>query len=253
MNAVRVPVVAFAFAILIFVGLQSRAGQDPTTLRVQTPATDMTLALALAATQQAQPTDRELMQRYIGGDGDAFAAILERYRNEVYNFLVHFTGDTALADDVFQETFLQLHISAATFDTKRELKPWLFTIAANKARDALRSRSRRRVLPMDAIVGGRNGDRLRYGDLVPANVPAPDEAMSTREMRQAVRSIVDKMPENLRAVLLLCYFHEFSYQNIADILNVPLGTVKARIHYAVKDFAKRWKATLKQSSPQPRS
>ena len=193
--------------------------------------------------ERTQPDDGELLRRYLDGDGDAFAALMERYRKELYNFLVRFTGDAALAEDVFQEAFLQLHISAGAFDPTRRLKPWLFTIAANKARDAMRSRWRRQAAPLDATVGRGEGDRISYADLMPAQIPSPDDAMLNLEVRQAVQKIVDKMPENLRVVLLLSYFHEFPYKEIADMLNVPLGTVKSRLHAAVRYFAKAWKAT----------
>lgn len=191
-------------------------------------------------------SDSDLLRRYLAGDGDAFGALMERYRKELYNFLVRFTGDQALAEDVFQETFLQLHISAGAFDTSRRLKPWLFTIAANKARDAMRSRWRRQAAPLDATVGRQDGDRTSYADLMPSNIPAPDESMLNLETRQAVQNIVEKMPENLRVVLLLSYFHEFPYKEIAEILDVPLGTVKSRLHAAVRYFAKQWKATAER-------
>lgn len=198
------------------------------------------------ADERTQLGDSELLRRYLEGDADAFAALMERYRKELYNFLVRFTGDQALAEDVFQETFLQLHISAAAFDPTRRLKPWLFTIAANKARDAMRSRWRRQAAPLDATVGRGDGDRTSYADLMPSHVPSPDDAMLNLETRQAVQNIVDKMPENLRVVLLLSYFHDFPYKEIADILDVPLGTVKSRLHAAVKHFAKAWKAAAER-------
>ncbi len=190
--------------------------------------------------------DTELLKRYLEGDSESFAVLMERYRKELYNFLVRFTGDHALAEDVFQETFLQLHISAGTFDPTRKLKPWLFTIAANKGRDAMRSRWRRQAAPLDAAVGRHEGDRTSYADLMPANIPSPDEAMLNLETRQAVQTIVDRMPESLRVVLLLSYFHEFPYKEIAEILDVPLGTVKSRLHAAVKHFARQWKATAER-------
>ena len=192
--------------------------------------------------EKTQPDDGELLRRYLDGDGDAFAALMERYRKELFNFLFRFTGDAALAEDVFQEAFLQLHISAGAFDPSRRLKPWLFTIAANKARDAMRSRFRRQAAPLDATVGRGEGDRISYADLMPAQIPSPDDAMMNLEARQAVQRIVDTMPENLRVVLLLSYFHEFPYKEIADILNVPLGTIKSRLHAAVRHFARAWKA-----------
>ena len=193
------------------------------------------------------PTDADLLRHYTEGDEHAFAALMRRYRRELFNFLARFTGDHALADDVFQETFLQLHLSAASFDPARRLKPWLFTIAANKARDAMRSRRRRQAAPLDAAIQG-DQDESTYASLMPADIPLPEEALSNFETRQSVQKIVDELPDNLRSVLLLSYFHELPYKDIADILSVPLGTVKSRLHAAVKQFAEKWKRVHTESS-----
>lgn len=187
------------------------------------------------------PKDHELLQRHLAGDAGAFGELIKRYERELYNFLVRFTGDRALAEDVFQETFLQLHISAPTFDPERRLKPWLFTIAANKARDALRSRGRRQAAPLDAVVSGDESERTSYIDLLEGGLPAPEEHLSNQETRQAVQRIIRDMPENLQLVLLLNYFHGFQYKQIADMLNIPVGTVKSRLHAAVNHFARKWK------------
>jgi RNA polymerase sigma-70 factor (ECF subfamily) len=186
-------------------------------------------------------SDNDLLRRYLDGDSGAFQQLVERYQRELMNFLVRFTGDAALAEDVFQEAFLQLHISGGSFDFKRALKPWLFTIAANKARDAMRSRWRRQAAPLDAAVYGGEDEQTSYASLMPSNIPAPNESLENQETRDAVQKIVRKMPENLRMVLILSYFHEFPYQEIAEILGVPLGTVKSRLHAAVKHFANEWK------------
>ena len=140
-----------------------------------------------------------------------------------------------------------MHISAGNFDLSRRLKPWLFTIAANKARDAMRSRSRRQAAPLDAIVAGGSDGQATYASLIPANVPSPEDSLLNSETRRTVQEIVKGMPENLRLVLALSYFHEFPYKEIAAILEVPLGTVKSRLHAAVKHFAKQWQATRRQS------
>ena len=192
-------------------------------------------------------SDGDLLRRHLEGDAQAFPALVSRYRRELFNFLVRFTGDAALADDVFQEAFLQLYLSAGAFDQERRLKPWLFTIATNKARDAMRSRWRRHAAPLDATVSGDEEDRTSYADLMPSNIPPPEESLLNLETRQAVQSIVNGMPENLRAVLVLAYFHELAYRDIADILRVPLGTVKSRLHAAVSYFARHWKAAAERS------
>ena len=187
------------------------------------------------------PDDTALLQRYLDDDQEAFTTLIRRYRSGLYNFLARFTGDATLAEDIFQETFLQLHVSAALFDQTKRLKPWLFTIAANKARDAMRSRSRRRAVSLDATVD-TTADSVSYGDLIPSDIPAPEEKILNLETRRAVQNIVSEMPENLRIVLLLCYFHEMPYKEIAEVLDAPLGTIKSRIHAAVAHFAQKWKA-----------
>ena len=191
-------------------------------------------------------SDNELLRRHLEGDEGVFAVLLERYRVELFNFLARFTGDATLAEDIFQETFLQLHVSAGTFDQSRRLKPWLFTIAANKARDAMRSRRRRQAVSLDAPVAGNQDERTTYADLMPANVPAPSESLMNLETRQAVHNIIRQMPEAQRLVLLLSYFHELPYKEIAETLGVPLGTVKSRLHAAVKHFARQWKTAAKK-------
>src|SRR5438105_8672312 len=101
---------------------------------------------AMAIPAADRPSDEELLRGHLSGDPDSFGVLTERYTPEVFRFLMRFLGRRAMADDVIQESFLQVHLSAATFDLSRRVKPWLFTIAANKARDALRSRARRREI-----------------------------------------------------------------------------------------------------------
>ena len=88
-------------------------------------------------------TDEELLVAHLDGDVRAFPELMDRYKNELLHFLIRFVGSKAAAEDVFQETFLQIHISGATFDPKRRFKPWLFTIAAfsSKAKNYLSKRN----------------------------------------------------------------------------------------------------------------
>ncbi len=197
-------------------------------------------------------SDGELLARYRRGERLAFDTLVERYHRELFNFLFHLTHDAAVAEDAFQETFLQVHRSAAAFDTSRPFKPWLFTIAANKARDSLRQRMRHQAAPLDAAVAGSDQGST-YVELMPSDVPAPDAALANFQTRQAVDKIIAGMPESLRVVLLLCYFQEMPYQEIADSLDIPLGTVKSRLHAAVKYFAQQWKAAVKRQDDEQRS
>ncbi len=195
----------------------------------------------------AEQTDESLLTAYIDGDRQAFAALLERYRTELHGFLARFLGSSAAADDVFQETFLQVHLAASTFDSTRNFKPWLFTIAANKARDWHRRQKRRRAASLDAPIGG-DPDGTRMVDLMQSKAEVPSISLEGAETRERVKDVVDSMPALYREVLQLNYFQKMSYQQIAEVLGVPLGTVKSRLHAAVATFAESWKTADARSA-----
>jgi RNA polymerase sigma-70 factor, ECF subfamily len=188
-----------------------------------------------------QPTDEELIEQYRRGRAAAFEQLIERYRQELFNFLARFLGDRIAAEDVFQETFLQVHMSAGTFDTERRFKPWLFTIAANKGRDHLRRRARRPAAEINAPIGHEDEPGQTFIDLMEADLPGPEDHLDRVELGERVRAAVAEMPPHLREILLLAYFQQLSYNEIAEALMIPLGTVKSRLHTAVGAFAKMWK------------
>ncbi len=189
-------------------------------------------------------TDAELLARYAQGDEAAFREIVSRYKNSLYVFLRHFLTQQDLIDDVFQETFLQLFTSRDSFDTSRPLRPWLFTIAANKAKDALRKRQRTAATPIGTIA---QPEEMSFNDVLNAltsDTTRPYEELQKNETASQVRQVIADMAENLREILILAYFNRFSYKQMAQILSIPIGTVKSRLHTAVGRFAKDWKAAL---------
>ena len=188
-------------------------------------------------------TDEQLIEAYREGDNASFATLVGRYQRELFHFLVRFLGNRAAAEDVFQEAFLQVHQSAHQFDLSRRFRPWLFTIAANKARDLLRSQGRRPTTPLQANINSGDDDSGEFIDLMQAMTDLPDTALQKEELQRSVQRAVMAMPEHLREILLLSYFHQFPYKQISDILGIPLGTVKSRLHAAVAHFADRWRAT----------
>lgn len=196
-----------------------------------------------------EPTDEQLLSDYRSGDKSAFAKLVGRYQRELYHFLVRFLGNRASAEDIFQETFLQVHQSAEQFDPQRRFRPWLFTIAANKARDLIRSQARRPTNPLQASISPGDEESGEFIDLMQSTAEMPSEPMEKRELQKLVHDTVTSMPEHLREILLLSYFHQFPYKQISEILDIPLGTVKSRLHAAVAHFADRWRAMNPKKSP----
>ncbi len=191
-------------------------------------------------------SDEEVFEAFRNDDPDAYRELIERHHDDLLRFLTRMVGDRAAAEDIFQETFLQIHISAATFDTSRRFRPWLFTIAANKARDMLRKRNRRKTVELSAPIR-KSEPGASFIDLLEVDVPAPDEAMDLAQRDEQVQQALDQLGPALREVLLLAYFQRMSYAQIAEDLGIPLGTVKSRMHSAVAAFARSWQVVSKDN------
>ena len=189
--------------------------------------------------------DEELVEDYLEGDVVAFRVIIERYHDALMGFLTRLTGQRQLAEDVFQDTFLQLHQSLETFDSSRRFKPWLFTIAANKGRDALRKIQRRPTVSLSATMDD-SGEGRSFVDLMGEDDPDITRSLSDEDRSALVQSAVDRLTPRLREVLLLAYFQRMSYAQIAEVCSIPLGTVKSRLHAAVSGFAKRWEEVVEE-------
>ncbi|MEE2908654.1 MAG: RNA polymerase sigma factor [Planctomycetota bacterium] len=185
-------------------------------------------------------TDEALLAAHLAGEDDAaYEELLGRYIDELVPFLTRLTGSRAAAEDVFQETFLQIHQSARTFDPSRRFRPWLYTIAVNKGRDWHRRNARRKALSLSANLGA-DEDGSRMADLLADDGPMPGASMEISERVGAVKKVIDNLPAHLREILLLSYFQRMSYNQIADSLEIPLGTVKSRLHSAVATFGRAW-------------
>ncbi len=187
-------------------------------------------------------SDEQLLAAFIAGDRQAFAALVERYQRDLYHFLARFLGNSASAEDVFQESFIQIFQSARQFEPGRTFRPWLFTIAANKARDHLRSRARKQAMPLHAAIDPHSADGNEYMDLMRSVESSPTAHLEQEELQHRVQSAIQRLPEHLREVIVLAYFNQIPYKQIAEVLNVPLGTVKSRLHTAVEQFANIWKS-----------
>jgi RNA polymerase sigma-70 factor (ECF subfamily) len=193
------------------------------------------------------PTDEKLFQDYLDGEPGSFELLVRRHTQELYQFALRFTRNSVAAEDVVQETFLQMHASGRSFDPRRRFKPWLFTIAANKARDHIRRRKRRRELPFEAQMSNEDDAGQRFLDLLSTESESPGENLLLEEKRRIVKSAVDTMPPKLCEVLILAYYHRFAYKEIAEIVGIPLGTVKSRLHAAVAAFEACYRELVKQN------
>jgi len=198
-------------------------------------------------TSQPVSRDEELVASFRSGEKQAFNALVLRYQRELFHFLVRFMGNRADAEDVFQETWVQVCRSAENFDPTRRFRPWLFTIAANKGRDFLRNRTRKSAVPLHAEIDPNAEDTGTFEELMEDDTPPVDRSLIEQENQAVVQRVIATMPGHLRELLALSYFHRFPYKQIAEIMDVPLGTVKSRLHAAVKEFGDRYSAAIHEA------
>lgn len=191
-------------------------------------------------------TDEELVEDVLDGDVAAFRGLIERHHDALFRFLFRLTGNRQMAEDVFQDAFLQVHQSLDTFDSSRRFKPWLFTIAANKGRDTLRKANRRKTVSLSAPVVEEGGKS--FVDLMEIDLPDVSSPMEEAERSAKVQRAIDELSPRLREILLMAYFQKMTYAQIAELFGIPIGTVKSRLHSAVAAFAKAWQELNEKKS-----
>jgi RNA polymerase sigma-70 factor (ECF subfamily) len=182
-----------------------------------------------------ETSDEGLMDRYRDeGRPEDFAHLVHRYEKELYRYLARYLGDATLADDVFQNTFLQVHQKRALYEAGRPFRPWLYAIATHQAVDALRRVGRHPTVSLDMRGDSAETEPSALVDLLVSHAPGPLANLHDEERREWVRKSIDRLPDPLKQTLILAYFQDLKYREIAEILDIPVGTVKSRLHAALR-------------------
>ena len=195
----------------------------------------------MSLTTDAAARDRADMERLAAGEDAALNDLMERHATPVFHFLCRMVGNEDDANDLAQETFVRVFKSSKSFRAEQKFSTWLFTIAANLARNQFRWRSRHPNLSLDA----ENAETEQsLGDTLPANSPSPKEAALTAERAAAVRLAVKNLPEDLREAIVLCEWEERSVAEAAAILETTPKAVESRLYRARGVLRERLKSWL---------
>ncbi len=191
-------------------------------------------------------SDEELLLNYRRSGGrDEFAQLVDRYERELYSYLRRYLNDAELAQDVFQATFLQVHLKCEQFEEGRRFRPWLYTIATNQAIDAQRRNRRHRMVSLDRAGTGKNDDEIgALVDLLVSGEPNPLRELDRIERSETIRESVEQLPDSLKAVVVLVYYQGMKYREAADVLDIPVGTVKSRLHTAIQKLTESWESPV---------
>jgi len=160
------------------------------------------------------------------GDQNAFGEIVELYKDKVFQLCFRMLGNSHEAEDTSQEAFIRAYINIERYNIDRKFSTWLYRIATNLCIDRIRKKKPDYYL--DAEVAGTEG--LTLYSQIPASQLAPDEEVSKIELQEIIQNEILKLPEKYRTVIVLKYIEELPLTEISKILDLPIGTVKTRIH-----------------------
>ena len=190
---------------------------------------------------EADARDRADMEKLQAGHDAALNDLMERHAAPVFHFLCRMVGNEDDANDLAQETFVRVFKSAKSFRAEQKFSTWLFTIAANLARNQFRWRSRHPNLSLDAE---NTETEQTLGSTLPANSPAPNTEFLAAERAAAVRDAVKNLSEDLRAVIVLCEWEERSVAEAATILETTPKAVESRLYRARQILRQQLKSWL---------
>jgi RNA polymerase sigma-70 factor (ECF subfamily) len=169
---------------------------------------------------------KKRIKQVIKGDQDAFADIVEIYSNSIFQLGYRMLGNRHEAEDIAQEAFIRAYVNIKSFNQDLKFSTWLFRIATNLCIDRIRKKKPDYYL--DAEVSGTDG--LTMYSQLSSNSPLPENELESLELHETVQKEILRLPEKYRSVIVLKYMEELSLNEISEILDMPLGTVKTRIH-----------------------
>ena len=180
-------------------------------------------------------TDSDVVAAYLAGDRRAFETLVDRYQRRLLNFVYRTIGDRERAEDLVQEVFIRVHRHLHRFDQSKKFSTWIYTIASNLAKNELRNRSRNPLVLFQTIRKDQDGDQrpLQFEDAH----SRPDDLFRKRHLRELVGWAVAQLPEHHRIVFVLRELEGKTYEEIAEITDCNLGTVKSRLNRARARFA----------------
>jgi RNA polymerase sigma-70 factor (ECF subfamily) len=171
-------------------------------------------------------TDEQLIGRFQAGDERAYVELVNRYKDRLFNFVFPFFGDVEQSEDVVQDTMLRLYEKKHYYKEIAKFSTWIYTIARNLANTELRKRKRRKTTYLSQM----SKEERQYD--IPAVQEDVDQDLQNEFMRNRINLAIDALPEHFKTVIILRDIQELSYDDISNIVEVPLGTIKSRINRA---------------------
>ena len=187
-------------------------------------------------------SDEDLIKRFQDGDEQAYVELVNRYRDRLMNFVYRFTSDSEQSEDIVQETLIKLYTHKHYYKKIAKFSTWIYTIAANYAKTELRKKKNRKITNLSQM----SSDEKDYD--LPSVQPDADQLIESEYLEKRIQSAINTLPLHFKTVIVLRDIQELSYDEISNIVEVPLGTVKSRINRARLQLQKELKDLKKEKN-----
>jgi RNA polymerase sigma-70 factor (ECF subfamily) len=178
-------------------------------------------------------SDEELMFEVGRLNVEAYDVLVDRYHQQVYNFVKKNVFDEEIAHDITQEILLRVYKSAKSFDVSKKFSSWMYKIAVNEIRRHFKKTAQAKVVSINEPMQDGN-NTAEKGDFISDDKPGPEQAVATELMQENIRKLIKLLPDKQRIVVTLKVYQGLTFEEIASILDCPLSTVLSRMRYAVK-------------------
>lgn len=178
--------------------------------------------------RQEEAEDRELVAATLDGDQNAFTLLVQRYERRIVNYVRRIIRRHEDAPDLAQDVFIKVYMALDRYDPKYEFSTWLFRIAQNAAIDVVRKKG---IIEESLVRPGRDGEGEQEMD-VEGEAVSPYRSLSNKQMARAMELAIERLPDDYRDLIDLRHFGELSYEEIAEVKGMPLGTVKNKLFRA---------------------
>lgn len=179
--------------------------------------------------------EKKLAEKANRGDREAFAQLVDLYKDKIFHLAYRMLGNSHEAEDIVQDTFIRVYTNLHRYDAEHKFSTWIYRIGTNICIDRLRKRKGTYFLDAETQVG----EGLDGYTLLASNEGTPESQLMISETQRHVREAIDKLPEKYKSVIVLRYMHDLSLQEISDILQMPVTTIKTRVHRGREYLRKR--------------
>jgi len=184
------------------------------------------------------PPDNELVERFKSGDRRAFDELVRRYQHRVFTLAMRWMGDEQIANEVSQDVFIALFRSLKNFRGDAQLSTWIYRVVVNHCKNRRQYRRRRKMTRHEPLEGDRATDDDAPKRQIAGDGPAPDASVHQSDAERLIREALDQMEEDQRVIIVLRDIEDLSYEEISELLELPRGTVKSRLHRARAQLAR---------------